>query len=168
MGYELLHFFRQLEVGNTTGEEYAHLEQILNIINHYQGEEIRDLRENYVILFSQWEGGKPLCPLIASDFMHSLGQKYDPESFLDVLLDSGIPVNPDESLDSIINYLEYFSLLCETRSDLTNSDELAVFQEKHILSWMPLFCDVLLKASNISFYREVAFGLKNYLLQVES
>ena len=109
MGYELQHFFRQLEVGDTTGEEYTHLEQILNIINHYQGEEIRDLRENYVILFSQWEGGNPLCPLIASDFMRSLGQQYDPESFMDVLLDSGIPVNPDESLDSIINYLEYFS-----------------------------------------------------------
>ena len=113
MGYELQHLFRQLEQGEINENEVPHLEQVLNIINSYQGEEIKILRENYVSLFAQWEGHKPDCPLLASDFMQGFGKTYDSSPFIEDLLDSGIPVNPEEEMDSIVNHLEYLSVLCE-------------------------------------------------------
>ena len=167
MGYELQHHFRQLERGEITEEEVPHLEHVLNIINHYQGEEIKILRENYVSLFTRWEGHQPECPLLASDFMEGFGKSYDPGPFIDNLLDSGIPVNPEESMDSIANYLEYLSVLCEGDQESISTLDFSDFQKKHIYSWIPLFCDVLYRASQISFYKEVATGLKNYLLQIE-
>ena len=50
MGYELQHHFRQIEKGAINEEEVSHLEQILNIVNQYQGEDIKFLRENYGLL----------------------------------------------------------------------------------------------------------------------
>jgi TorA maturation chaperone TorD len=166
MGYELQHHFRQMEKGEISEEEVPHLEQVLNIINQYQGEDIKSLRENYVTLFTQWEGHQPDCPLLASDFMRGLDRSYDPGPFTNELLDSGIPVDPEEELDSIINYLEYFSVLCEDDLEPGSTMDFADFQSKHIYSWIPLFCDVLYQASHISFYIELATGLKDYLLNI--
>jgi TorA maturation chaperone TorD len=166
MGYELQHHFRQLERGEIIEEEILHLEQVLNIINNYQGEEIKSLRENYVSLFTRWEGHEPDCPMLASNFMEGLGKSYDSGPFIDDLLDSGIPVNPEEEMDSIVNYLEYLSVFCEGDLKPLSIEELSDFQNKHIFSWIPMFCDVLYQASQISFYKEVATGLKNYLIQI--
>ena len=168
MGYELQHMFRQIERGALSEDEYDHLDQVLNIINHYQGEDIQNLRQDYVVLFSLFEGKKPLCPLIASDFMQSFGQRYEPAPFLDELLDSGIPVNPDEPMDSIVNYLEFFSLLCEYPDQPVGIMELNELVEKHIIAWIPSFTDILYKSSNAAFYKELATGLKNYLLLVSN
>ena len=165
MGYELQHLFRQLERGEIIEEEIPHLEQVLNIINSYQGEEIKILRENYVSLFTQWEGHLPDCPLLAGVFMQGFGKSHDSGLFIDDLLDSGIPVNPDEEMDSIINHLEYLSVLCEGDLEPVSTLDFLDFQNKHIYSWIPLFCDVLYQASQISFYKKVATGLKNYLLE---
>lgn len=165
MGYELQHLYREIEKGEITEDDIQHLEQVLNIINHYQGEEIKLLRENYVSLFTQWEGHEPDCPLLASKFMMGLGRNYDPSPFTDELLESGIPVDPEEELDSIINYLEFLSLLSEGDPDLVSFVDIDEFLRKHINSWIPLFCDVLYQVSQISFYKELATGLKNYLLQ---
>ena len=44
MGYELQHLFREIERGEINADEYPHLEQVLNVINHYQGEDIKELR----------------------------------------------------------------------------------------------------------------------------
>jgi TorA maturation chaperone TorD len=166
LGYELQHMFRQLERGEIHEDGIPHLEQVLNIINHYQGEEIKLLRENYVILFTQLEGQHPQCPLLASDFMRGLGQPYSPDSFTDDLLDSGIPVDSEEDLDSIINYLEYLSLLYEENLDPAINADIQDFQRKHILSWIPHFSDVLYQVSQLSFYKEVATGLKDYLFHL--
>ena len=166
MGYELQHNFRQLERGEIIEEEIPHLEQVLNIINNYQGEEIKILRENYVSLFTQWEGHQPDCPLLASDFMQGFGKSYDSGPFIDDLLDSGIPVNQEEEMDSIVNHLEYLSVLCEGDLEPVSTLDIADFLNKQINSWIPLFCDVLYQAGQINFYKEVATGLKNYLMQI--
>lgn len=163
MGYELQHLFRQLEVGEMNEVQFTHMDQILNIINQYQGEDIKMLRENFVLLFSRWEGGTPLCPMIATNLMKSFGKRYDPGTFIDRLLDSGIPVDEEDPLDSIVNYLEYFSVLCEWNSGEAETKELRNFYKKHIAAWIPLFCDVLYKSGNVSFYQEVAVGLRNFL-----
>jgi TorA maturation chaperone TorD len=166
MGYEFQHYFRQLERGEIFEEEIPHLEQVLNIINNYQGEDIKSLRENYVSLFTRWEGHEPDCPLLASHFMAGFGKSYDSGPFIDDLLDSGIPVNLDEDLDSIINYLEYLSVFCESDQKPLSVEEFSEFHNQHIISWIPMFCDLLYRTSHISFYKEVATGLKDYLIQL--
>jgi TorA maturation chaperone TorD len=168
MGYELQYLFRELERGTLVEEEFPHLDQILNIINQYQGEDIKLLRENYVSLFTQWEGHQPDCPLLASTFMRGLGRSYNPDPFTNDLLESGIPVDEEGDLDSIVNYLEYLSLIAEGDLELLSAADITDFQNTHIYSWIPLFCDVLYQVSQISFYKEVASGLKNYLLQLKS
>jgi TorA maturation chaperone TorD len=168
MGYEFQYQFRQLERGEIIEEEIPHLEQVLNIINNYQGEEIKNLRENYVSLFTQWEGHLPDCPLLASNFGEVFGITYNSTPFIDDLLISGIPVNQEEDMDSIVNYLEYFSVFCEGDLEPLSKEELSKFQNKHIFSWIPMFCDVLYQTSQINFYKEVAIGLKNYLIQINA
>lgn len=160
MGYELQHVFRQMEKADINEDDALHLDQILSIINQYQGEEIKDLRENYVILFGRWEGNTPLCPQLAGDFMQLHGKHYDSMVFEDMLLDSDIPVDPEDPLDSIVNYLEYLSVLYE---DFADAEQISKFLDAHIFAWIPLFCDVLYRASQISFYKELASGLKSYL-----
>ena len=166
MGYELQHHFRQLERSEILEEEVPHLEQVLNIINSYQGEEIKVLRENFVSLFTQWEGHQPECPLLVSDFLKGFGKVYDSGPFIDDLLDSGIPVNQEEEMDSVVNHLEYLSVLCEDDLEPVSTLDITDFQNKYIYSWVPLFCDVLYQASQVSFYKEIATGLKDYLMQI--
>jgi len=165
MGYELQHIFRQIERGEIYMDDQPYLEQVLNVVNHYQGEELKDLRENYVALFSQWESGRVVCPLLASNFTHIFGIRYSSEKFIDLLIESDIPTDPTDSMDSIVNYLEYFSVLCEDLYDTSTEDRFTDFYNHHMISWIPLFCDQLFRTSNISFYKEVAIGLNEFLLQ---
>ena len=165
MNHELQHLFRMMERNEINTENYEQLDQVLRIVNQYQGEEIKDLRNDYVLLFAGSEDQNPFCPLIASEFLSIYGRHYDPESFSDLIFDSGIPVTPDEPVETITNYLEYLSVLLE--QSVHNDSDLVLmhrFMEEHILNWMPLFCDVLYKSSTINFYREVASGLKEFIL----
>jgi TorA maturation chaperone TorD len=47
------------------------------------------------------------------------------------------------------------------------SSDLRGFFKSHILVWIPQFCDVLYTAAQLDFYREVASGLKSYILWLE-
>ena len=165
MGYELQYLLRQIEREELEGDDFSHLEQVLNIVNHYQGEEIKDLRDNFVALFSLWENTQPVCPMIASDFMEAIKRDYNADEFVDRLLESGLSVNPEDALDSIVNYLDYFAWLFEQPVDGEHNQELIWFYENHVLAWIPLFCELLFDSGNISFYKEVALGLKEFVLR---
>jgi len=160
MQYELQHLFRIIERNSENPEELIYIEQILNIVNMYQGMELREMREEYVSLFS----GNAQCPLLAHDFSSKFSISYDSDLFIDLIIDSDIPVNPDEPTDSISNYLEYLSLLFEDFLDSEGDGSiLSRFMRKHIIPWLFPFCEVLFRTSNISFYREAAVGLNDYL-----
>lgn len=162
--YELQHLFRTLETEIIDEEEYALIDQVLSIINVYQGEESEDLREEYNKLFVQAEDQKPLCPLIASDFLSRYARHYDSERFNELLFESGLHTTSDEMGDTLINQLEYLSMLCDQyRFGEIKEQEVLQFLNKHILIWIPAFCDVLYHAANLTFYREIAEGLKYYI-----
>lgn len=164
MNYELHHLFRTLESSANEEDEYDYVEQILNVINQYQGEEINSLRSDYAMLFSYRQDSKPLCPMVAGDFLAGFAKHYDSDELIERLLNSELMLDHEEPLDSVINYLEYFSLICDNLLlGEENSIEIENFYEEHILNWIPNFCDVLYKACNVSFYRELAVGLKEYL-----
>jgi TorA maturation chaperone TorD len=160
MQYELQHLFRLTERDSESDEETAFVEQVLNILNMYQGMDIKELREDYVHLFTE----DAPCPLIAGEFVQQYSITYDSDVFSDLMTESGIPVNPDEPVDSVINYIEYLSLLSE---DLLQGDgdqkSVTSFLKEHILVWIPAFCAVLYKSSNLGFYREIAVGINEYI-----
>ena len=87
-----------------------------------------------------------------------------PDPFTEDLLESGIPVDEGDELDSVVNYLEYLSLLSEGDLESLSTPDIDDFLKTHIYSWIPPFCDVLYQASQISFYKELSSGLKEYLL----
>jgi len=165
MKYELQHLFRIIENEDFSDDDLVFLDQILAILNLVQGEEIKDLRDEYVALFASQSLADPRCPMIASDFFRLTLQKYDSLDMEEFILESGIPVNPDEPVDSIINYLTYFSLLCEDYlTGAENADQLILVYKNHLLRWVPHFCDALYRAAGLSFYKELAIGLKEYIL----
>lgn len=168
MTYELQYLYRTIERDEILADEIIHVDQILNIINQYQGADLKNLRNDYVILFSSNIDREALCPLLASDFLANYAKHYDPDQLSDLLWESGIPVNLDEPVDSIINLLEYSSLLSEDYLGQNASlSDLNGFFKSHILLWIPQFCDVLYNAAQLDFYREVASGLKSYILWLE-
>jgi TorA maturation chaperone TorD len=163
--YELQHLFRVMENEPVSDEETEHLETILSIINQYQGQEIKILREDFVATFTNTYSEQNFCSLLAGDFTSRHNIQYDPESLLDLYLENGLTVEADESFDSIINYLEYLSMSYEQflagEIDLVNLDE---FVSGHILNWIPLFCLQVQQQSNLEFYKEAATGLRFLLL----
>ena len=159
MQYELQHLFRLTERDSESTEEIGFVEQVLNILNMYQGMELKELREDYVNLFTETAP----CPLIAGEFVRRYSIKYDSEVFSELITESGIPVNPDEPVDSVINYIEYLSLLSEDLLlDDGDQESVNTFLKEHILVWIPAFCKVLYKTSNLDFYREIAVGINEY------
>ena len=163
MLYELHHIFRVLEQNVTNDEEYTFTDQILEIINGFQGIEFKELREEYVQLFTNFGERESLCPLIASDFLLRNAKHIDADSLFDLFTDSGLPFDESEPPDSLINILEYLSIIINP-DDSFSEAEIDLFYKDYIISWIPAFCDTLNKASGIGFYRDVAGNLKEYLL----
>ena len=169
MNYELHNLFRVLDNEDLVEDELILTDQALTIINVYQGEEISNLRSEYVALFTSSGSENIICPIVASDFCKLATKRYDSFEAEEYIYESGIPINTDEPVDSIVNYLQYFSYSCEEYL-IRNLDVkiLNSFFESHIVYWIPLFCDHLYRSSNLSFYKEVAVGLKESLLYLGS
>jgi len=163
MVYELHHLYRVLEQRISNDEEYTFSNQILDIINGFQGIDFKELREEYVQLFSNFGEQKSLCPLIASDFLLRNAKHIEVDSLFDMFADAGLPFDESEPPDSIINILEYLSIIINP-DDSFSEAEIDLFYQDYIKSWIPDFCDTLNKAAGIGFYRDVASNLKDYLL----
>jgi len=169
MNYELQHLYRSLEREIHDEDDALFTDQILSSLNLFQGEEIIDLRGEYVALFTSQTSSNPRCPLIASDFCRLTLQKYDSLDAEELIYESGIPVNTDEPVDSIINYLQYLSFACEEfLMESITPDVLSSFYDNHIVNWIPQFCDILYRAAGLSFYKEIAIGLKDFVLSFNS
>jgi TorA maturation chaperone TorD len=162
MLYELHHIYRVLEQNVSNDEEFTFTNQILEILNNYQGIEFKELREEYVQLFTNFGDQEPLCPLIASDFLIRNAQHIDTDSLFDLFIECGLPFDEGEPPDSLINILEYLSVIINP-DDSFSEEEIDDFYQSYIINWIPVFCDTLIKASGISFYRDIAGSLKDYL-----
>jgi TorA maturation chaperone TorD len=163
--YELQHLFRVMENEPISDEETDHLEAILSILNQYQGQEIKILREDFVSIFTNTSAERSYCPLLAGEFTTRYKIPYDSEPLLESFLENGLSVEADESFDSVINYLEYLSILYEQFT--AGEIDLAILEEfvkEHVLNWIPLFCQQVQQQSNLEFYQEAAAGLHFLLL----
>lgn len=165
MTYELQHLFRQIELLVDDEESMYWGHEILSVLNTFQGEDIQNLRAEYVFLFTGRDRPEPVCPMIAAEFSERFRIPYDSGVFIDLLIDNGYQIGEEDAIDSIVNYLEYLALL-HTQVNIEFKLEIDPenFHKYHVLPWIPQFCDILFKSSNISFYRELGASLKRYLI----
>ena len=165
MTYELRDLFRQIELLVDAYQNQLTSQDILIVLNAFQGEDIQDLRADYVFLFSNRDQSDPVCPMLAGEFCTRFAISYDSGAFIDILYDDEFIPWEEESIDSVVNYLEYWASLCEPgKTELPSPVNLDKFLENHISSWIPHFCQILSKSANISFYRELGAALKQYIL----
>ena len=162
MFYELHHMYRILEQNVSNDEDFTFTNQILEIVNSFQGIEFKDFREEYIQLFSNFGAQEPLCPMIASDFLMRNAKHIETDSLHNIFAESGLPFDADEPLDSLINILEYFSIIINPDENYPE-DEIDYFYENYIMNWIPAFCDTLQNASSFSYYKDIANNLKEYL-----
>ena len=163
MVYELQHIYRILEQNVSNDEEYTFTNQILEILNGFQGIEFKELREEFVQLFSNFEDKESLCPMIASDFLSRNAKHIDIDPLFNMFTEVGLPFDESEPPDSLINILEYLSIIINPDYSFPEA-EIDLFFQDYIQNWIPSFCDTLNKASNIEFYKDVSINLKDYLL----
>jgi TorA maturation chaperone TorD len=163
MFYELHHMYRTLEQNVSNDEEFTFTNQILEIVNNFQGIEFKDFREEYIQLFSTFGDQDPLCPILASEFLQRNAIHIDTNSLYDMFLESCLPFDADEPPDSLINILEYFSIIINPDLSFSES-EIQDFYDNYIINWIPAFCDTLQNASSFSYYKDIATNLKEYLI----
>ena len=147
LGLELQHIFRQMEITSQNELDEQIAAHCLDILNYFQGEELSALQAEFSRMFSHIEGEDPLISIRFIDY----GDAEQVQNIMDDIYDAMLEVSYDESPDSLINFLDYFSFLSESGE---------------IIAALPVFTQVMAdfsgkfyNISNINFYKEVAKGL---------
>ena len=147
LAFELQHVFRQMEITSQNELDEQLAAHCLEVLNYFQGEEISSLQAEYTRMFSHPEDKQPLISICFTDY----GNAEEAQRIMDDIYDTMLEVSYDESPDSLINFLDYFSYLSET-------GEVVDVLRQFVMIMMP-FSQQFYKASNINFYKEVAKGL---------
>ena len=147
LGLELQHIFRQMEIASQNELDEQLAAHCLDILNYFQGEELSVLQAEFSRMFSHIEGEKPLVSIHFTEY----GNFEEVQKIMDDIYDTMLEVSYDESPDSVINFLDYFSYLSETGEVI---DALPIFSMV-----INPFSEQFYKVSNINFYKEVAKGL---------
>jgi len=147
LGFELQHIFRQMEVNSQSDVDEQLAAHCLDILNYFQGEDLSVLQAEFSRMFSHVEGEAPLLSIRFTDY----GDFEENQRIMDNMYDSLLEISFDESPDSIINFLDYFSYLAEV-------GEVSAALPEFSMVIAP-FSEKFYKASNINFYKEVAKGL---------
>ena len=152
LGLELQHIFRQMEISSQNELDEQMAAHCLDILNYFQGEELSALQAEFSRMFSHIEGEEPLISIRFTDY----GDTEEVQRVMDDIYDAMLEVSYDESPDSLINFLDYFSFLSE---------------EGEVITALPQFTQVMVpfsekfyKVSNINFYKEIAKGLNELCL----
>jgi len=147
LGLELQHVFRQMEIASQNELDEQMAAHCLDVLNYFQGEELSALQAEFSRMFSHIEGEDPLISIRFTNY----GNFEDAQKIMDDIYETMLEVSYDESPDSLINFLDYFSYLSETGEVI---DSLALFSMV-----ITPFSEQFYKVSNINFYKEIANGL---------
>lgn len=147
LGLELQHIFRQMEITSQNELDEQLAAHCLDVLNYFQGEELSALQAEFSRMFSHVEGESPHISIRFTDY----GSPEDMQKIMDDIYDTLLEVSYDESPDSLINFLDYYSFLSETGEVV---DVLPIFTMV-----ITPFSEKFYKVSNINFYKEVAKGL---------
>jgi len=107
-------------------------------------------------LFSSPEGMlQPIESLFCRTFRIDFSNVSGDYAGADLIIDEEYDVVPDH-LSIELLFMSY--LISNGRTDMELS-----FLETHIMSWVPLFCDEVIKQARTLFYREVAEIIRDFL-----
>lgn len=155
--YEFQHILREIEKNINTDFDNTVAASVLDVINLYQGEEMRDLQAEFTRLFTPVEDEPPLISLQLLD----INPKLDTVDLFDRIYESPLFMENEDQPDSLPFILDYFSTLIND-----DIDEAELFFEKYLTQILPQLNERIFNGCNLSFYKEVAKGLNEmvYLL----
>jgi TorA maturation chaperone TorD len=156
--HEYQHLFREMEKQVITDIDEEFAAKILDVLNYYQGEEMSSMQAEYSRLFAYSQSDIPLVPLFSSHYISP--EKRD--KLVDALIDSAIPIDVTDDVDSIQNILDYFAYLLEEGLEQEMDD----FFYDYIDIIVPAFCANLYQGTIINFYKEVAKGLNSMIQEL--
>jgi nitrate reductase assembly molybdenum cofactor insertion protein NarJ len=148
LGLELQHLFRQMEVSSQNELDEQLAAHCLDILNNFQGQEMSALQAEYARLFSHIEGEDASVSILFQDY----GNPGNADAILEEIYDSLMDITFDESPDSMINFLDYYSYLSESGGI---TEKLSAF-----VDIVQPFSQKLFTSSGIYFYKETAKGLE--------
>ena len=155
--YEFQNILREAEKKIRTDFDNTVAASILDVINFYQGEEMKDLQAEFTRLFTPMDEEPPLISLQLLD----INARLDTVDLFDRIYESSLFIENEDLPDSIPFVLDYFAVLIT--DDL---DEAETFFEKYLRHILPQLNEQIFNASNLNFYKEAAKGLNElvYLL----
>ncbi len=157
--HELQHLFREMEKNIENPFDNTVAARILEIINHYQGEEMKALQAEYTRLFTPRQNETPEISLqlenwISNTDLHDLEER---------LFDVGVSVYSGEFPDFITHVLEYFASILTYEEPVWIED----FFEKYLKEPIPLLCQSIYRKTTINFYKELAKGLHDLIQLIQ-
>ncbi len=155
MRHELQHQFREVEKNIENAYDNTVASRILDVLNTYQGEEMKELQTEYTRLFTPRKEQEPLIPLRLSDWL----QREHWDDLDEHLFEAGVGVYSNEYPDFIAHILEYFASILTIEDEHTVRD----FYERYLKEAIPKLCQSIYKTSNLNFYKELAKGLHDLI-----
>jgi TorA maturation chaperone TorD len=149
--HELQRLFRDMEkaVQDDAGNTLA--ARALEIINHYQGEELSALQAEYARLFS---GAAPDEATVSQQMSDYFSEQRIAE-LQNQLWDEDSMFTQEEFQESVLFLLDYFCSVLQNEEP----EGIERFFENYLRPAIPALCDRVYQAATLGFYREAARGL---------
>ncbi len=157
--HELQNLFRQIEKNIENEYDNTVAVRILDVVNYYQGEEMKELQTEYTRLFTQRGENKPMITLHLGEWL----KEHTLEELEERLFEVGVSVYSSEYPDFISHVLEYFASILAYEDETWIEDFYQNFLKKPI----PLLCQTIYKETNLNFYKECAKGLHDLIQLME-
>lgn len=153
--HELQNLFRQIEKNIENEYDNTVAVRILDVVNYYQGEEMKELQTEYTRLFTPRGESEPMISLRLGNWIEANRS----DELEERLYETGFLTYSSEYPDFISHVLEYFA------SILPDEDEAWIeeFYVKFLEEAIPALCQTIYKESNLSFYKEYAKGLHDLI-----
>jgi len=153
--HELQYLFRGMEKNIENAFDNTVASRILEIINHYQGEEMKALQAEYTRLFTPRKNIPPLISLQLADWT----DEHDLSELEDRLFDVGVSQYSGEHPDFMTHVLEYFASIL----DYEDENWILDFYQKFLKQPIPKLCTIIYKTTTLNFYKEIAKGLHDLI-----
>ncbi len=159
--HELQHLFREMEKNIQNAFDNTIAARVLDIINHYQGEEMKALQAEYTRMFTPRQETPPVISLQLENW----SDRRDLNELEDRLFEVGVSQYSGEHPDFITHVLEYFASILDYEDETFIND----FFEDFLKQPIPKLCKAIYKTSTITFYKEMAKGLHDLIhLMIEA
>ena len=155
MRHELQHQFRQVEKNIENEYDNTVASRILDIVNAYQGEEMKELQTEYTRLFTPRKDHEAAISLHLGDWLGNTSL-HDLE---EQLYESGVSVYSGEHPDFVPHILEYFASILPYEDENT----IRSFYARYLKEAVPRLSSEIYQKTTLHFYKELVKGLHDLI-----